>query len=116
MPPVNKGLKKKILKSFPKATFSVESSTKFSDCTIYLTGFVLGDEIRVLSQYGHGFHVVCIDTWLGSHSSCPSCRQILVVVRCLKCGGLLGPEASTVGTDTKTRLKEREDDVNRFLP
>ncbi|GAB2300476.1 hypothetical protein Dimus_034519 [Dionaea muscipula] len=35
-------------------------------------GFVAGDEIRMLPQCGRGFHVVCIDTWLVSHSSCPS--------------------------------------------
>ncbi|GMJ10543.1 Arabidopsis Toxicos en Levadura 80 [Hibiscus trionum] len=115
-PPANKGLKKKILKSLPKDTFSADLSAKFSDCAICLTEFVAGDEIRVLPQCGHGFHVACIDTWLGSHSSCPSCRQILVVARCHKCGGLPGPGASTSGTDSEARLKEREDDVNRFLP
>ncbi|XWS14346.1 hypothetical protein CRYUN_Cryun35bG0001700 [Craigia yunnanensis] len=94
-PPANKGLKKKILKSLPMATFSAEAPAKFSDCAICLTEFVVGDEIRVLPQCGHGFHVACIDTWLGSHSSCPSCRQILVVSRCHKCGGLPGPDAST---------------------
>ncbi|XVE94378.1 hypothetical protein REPUB_Repub02eG0003500 [Reevesia pubescens] len=115
-PPANKGLKKKILKSLPKASFSAESSANFSDCAICLTEFVVGDEIRVLPQCGHGFHVACIDTWLGSHSSCPSCRQILVVARCHKCGGLPGSGASVPGTETEARLKEREDDVNRFLP
>ncbi|KAK8512653.1 hypothetical protein V6N13_082810 [Hibiscus sabdariffa] len=115
-PPANKGLKKKILKSLPKDTFSADFSAKFSDCAICLTEFVAGDEIRVLPQCGHGFHVACIDTWLGSHSSCPSCRQLLVVARCHKCGGLPGPVASSSGTDSEARLKEREDDANRFLP
>ncbi|KAH7282689.1 hypothetical protein KP509_35G043900 [Ceratopteris richardii] len=23
---------------------------------------------------GHLFHVICIDSWLAMHSSCPSCR------------------------------------------
>ncbi|KAK8705776.1 hypothetical protein V6N13_049368 [Hibiscus sabdariffa] len=112
-PPANKGLKKKVLKSLPKDTFSADFSAKFSDCAICLTEFTSGDEIRVLPQCGHGFHVACIDTWLGSHSSCPSCRQILVVARCHKCGGLPGPGASTSGTDPEARLKEREDDANR---
>ncbi|KAJ8506229.1 hypothetical protein OPV22_007115 [Ensete ventricosum] len=30
-------------------------------------------------QCGHGFHVGCVDAWLHSHSSCPSCRRVLVV-------------------------------------
>ncbi|XVE96301.1 hypothetical protein REPUB_Repub02eG0209400 [Reevesia pubescens] len=46
--PTNKGLKKKIIASLPKATFSTESSTKFSDCDICLLEFVVRDEIRVL--------------------------------------------------------------------
>ncbi|XP_068646433.1 RING-H2 finger protein ATL80-like [Aristolochia californica] len=107
--PPNKGLKKKILKSLPKITFSKSASSKLVDCAICLAEFVDGEEIRVLPQCGHGFHVGCIDTWLGSHSSCPSCRQILVVARCQKCGGI-------PGTEMEREVKAREDDVNRFLP
>ncbi|KAJ9166968.1 hypothetical protein P3X46_021657 [Hevea brasiliensis] len=108
----NKGLKKKILQSLPKQTFSPDSAAKFTDCSICLTEFSTGDEIRVLPHCGHGFHVNCIDMWLGSHSSCPSCRQILVVARCQKCGGL--PASSSGGAETEARLKEREDDANRY--
>lgn len=90
----NKGLKKKILQSLPKYTYDSSiagarnGGAAASDCAICLAEYVDGDEIRVLPQCGHGFHVHCIDTWLGSHSSCPSCRQILVVARCQKCGEL----------------------------
>lgn len=113
--PANKGLKKKILRSLPKVTYAAETAGNLTDCAICLTEFVAGDEIRVLPQCGHGFHVGCIDTWLGSHCSCPSCRQILVVARCQKCGGVPASSSST-GAETESRLKEREDDVNRFLP
>lgn len=85
----NRGLKKKVLNSLPKLTYGGDDrSAKLSDCAICLSEFVSGDEIRVLPQCDHGFHVVCIDTWLGSHSSCPSCRQILGAARCQKCGDL----------------------------
>lgn len=122
--PANKGLKKKILRTLPKQTFTSESVAKFSDCAICLTEFVNGDEIRVLPQCGHGFHVACIDTWLGSHSSCPSCRQILVVARCQKCGGFPASTSSSSGDGvggggaetSEARSEEREDDPNRFLP
>ncbi|XP_004500836.1 RING-H2 finger protein ATL80 [Cicer arietinum] len=124
----NKGVKKKVLRSLPKHTATAESAVKFSDCAICLSEFTAGDEIRVLPQCGHGFHVSCIDAWLRSHSSCPSCRQILVVSRCDKCGGI--PVATATATNTaacsssapalvpepETRLKVREDDGNRFLP
>ncbi|MQL93964.1 hypothetical protein Taro_026606 [Colocasia esculenta] len=94
--PPNKGLKKKVLRSLPKLSFQPDSAdhARYADCPICLTDFTEGDEIRVLPQCGHGFHVVCVDMWLASHSSCPSCRQILVSgapagaapTRCEKCG------------------------------
>ncbi|CAL1383620.1 unnamed protein product [Linum trigynum] len=123
----NKGVKKKILRALPKQTFSPadDAAAKFTDCAICLVEFAAGDEFRVLPQCGHGFHVDCIDTWLGSHSSCPSCRQILVVNRCQKCGGVPPSSSSAAaapvgggGPETEAGLKAREDvdDGNRFLP
>ncbi|KAF2561005.1 hypothetical protein F2Q70_00016229 [Brassica cretica] len=112
-PPANKGLKKKVLKSLPKLTYSPDSppAEKFAECAICLTEFAAGDELRVLPQCGHGFHVSCIDTWLGSHSSCPSCRQILVgIARCQKCGGL--PGSSSSGPEPDTRIKQDDPNSN----
>ncbi|XP_057743303.1 RING-H2 finger protein ATL8-like [Arachis stenosperma] len=97
----NRGLKKKVLNSLPKFTYVDGDAagagngadagvrrkwTASSECSICLAEFAAGDEVRVLPQCGHGFHVACIDTWLGSHSSCPSCRAVLAVGRCQKCG------------------------------
>ncbi|KAK1439256.1 hypothetical protein QVD17_05072 [Tagetes erecta] len=87
----NKGIKKKFVEAIPKFAYDSakeDNGGKLSsgDCAICLAEYVNGDEIRVLPQCGHGFHVACIDKWLGSHSSCPSCRQILVISRCKKCG------------------------------
>ncbi|KAK1256567.1 RING-H2 finger protein ATL8 [Acorus gramineus] len=99
-PAPNKGLKKKALKSLPKVSFTgAMESEGGTECPICLAEFVEGDEIRILPQCGHGFHVSCVDTWLVSHSSCPSCRRILVVATCQKCGGGIV-----------------SDDPNRFLP
>ncbi|GAB4833038.1 RING-H2 finger protein atl80 [Ancistrocladus abbreviatus] len=117
----NKGLKKKVLRSLPKLTYSPDlHAGRLADCAICLTEFAAGDEIRVLPQCGHGFHVSCIDAWLGSHSSCPSCRQILVVARCQKCGGL-PPEISGTASDgaqaeIEARIRVRDGGVNSFLP
>ncbi|XP_027942229.1 RING-H2 finger protein ATL80 [Vigna unguiculata] len=116
----NKGVKKKVLRSLPKLTATAESAVKFADCAICLSEFAAGDEIRVLPQCGHGFHVSCIDAWLRSHSSCPSCRQILVVSRCDKCGGIPAPSSSSSApppqSESEARFKVREDNGNRFLP
>uniref|UniRef100_A0A2N9FZP6 RING-type E3 ubiquitin transferase n=1 Tax=Fagus sylvatica TaxID=28930 RepID=A0A2N9FZP6_FAGSY len=109
----NKGLKKKILNSLPKLTFNDDSAAKFSssssECAICLSEFASGDQILVLPQCSHGFHVACIETWLGSHSSCPSCRQIFVVAKCQNCAG--GPQA-----DSRFKDPQDQDDPNRFLP
>ncbi|WCJ32846.1 RING-H2 finger protein ATL80 [Euphorbia peplus] len=102
----NKGLKKKVLHSLPKFTYgasaAADGGSKFAsaECAICLGEFADGEVVRVLPQCGHGFHVGCIDTWLGSHSTCPSCRQILVVAICRKCGG---------SEDCKTRVHNISD-------
>ncbi|XP_006342531.1 RING-H2 finger protein ATL8-like [Solanum tuberosum] len=118
LPPANKGLKKKVLKSLPKFSYTPERSVQFSECAICLMEFVIGDEIRVLPQCGHGFHVGCIDTWLGSHSSCPSCRQIPVVSRCSMCGELpVTNSSAAVGGETGNRSAPNNNyHVNAFLP
>uniref|UniRef100_A0A5B7C3U5 RING-type E3 ubiquitin transferase n=1 Tax=Davidia involucrata TaxID=16924 RepID=A0A5B7C3U5_DAVIN len=112
----NKGLKKKTLQSLPKFTYDSAAKGKFAaECAICLAEYADGEEIRVLPQCGHGFHVLCIDTWLCSHSSCPSCRQILVVARCRKCGEF--PEISGAGAQSEVELKAREDGCSSdFLP
>ncbi|KAK8971043.1 RING-H2 finger protein ATL44 [Platanthera guangdongensis] len=43
-------------------------------CPICLTELTEGDKMRVLPACGHRFHVGCVDTWLVSHRSCPTCR------------------------------------------
>ncbi|KAI4336682.1 hypothetical protein L6164_015178 [Bauhinia variegata] len=115
----NKGLKKKILRSLPKMAVAAESAAKLSDCAICLSELSAGDEIRVLPQCGHGFHVSCIDTWFGSHSSCPSCRRILGVGsggKCDRCGGLPATGTSMSAaphahdqSDLEARMKGREE-------
>ncbi|XWS50225.1 hypothetical protein CRYUN_Cryun12cG0070200 [Craigia yunnanensis] len=45
-----------------------------AECVICLSEFVEGEGIQVLGKCKHGFHVKCIQQWLSSHSSCPTCR------------------------------------------
>ncbi|KAL9328323.1 hypothetical protein ACSQ67_003326 [Phaseolus vulgaris] len=110
---VNKGLKKKVLQSLPKFAYVDSNPNKWvatSECVICLGDFAAGDEIRVLPQCGHGFHVSCIDEWLRSHSSCPSCRQVLAVTRCQKCGRFPATAAGASRSGaSELELKSRED-------
>ncbi|KAL6182740.1 hypothetical protein ACLB2K_044153 [Fragaria x ananassa] len=46
-----------------------------AECAICLSEFVDGEGIRVLERCKHGFHSHCIQAWLSSHSSCPTCRR-----------------------------------------
>ncbi|KAL0726068.1 hypothetical protein Bca4012_022161 [Brassica carinata] len=94
-PPPSKGLKKKALQSLPKSTFAAAADSPSSsagdggsstECAICLTEFSDGEEIRILPLCKHAFHLACIDKWLASRSSCPSCRRILAPVKCDRCG------------------------------
>ncbi|KAL5734497.1 hypothetical protein ACOSP7_032358 [Xanthoceras sorbifolium] len=74
------GLKKSVLRQIPVAVYGAAAGIKIiaTDCPICLGEFMDGEKIRVLPKCNHGFHVRCIDTWLVSHSSCPTCRQSLL--------------------------------------
>ncbi|KAL6907716.1 hypothetical protein ACP4OV_002755 [Aristida adscensionis] len=129
----SKGLKKKALRALPKLAYedAVAAAAAarggggggsaaaaaaaaaggegriLAECAICLSEFAPREEIRVLPQCGHGFHVACVDTWLGAHSSCPSCRRVLVVdaapkrppepKRCRKCETAMEEASSSSG-------------------
>ncbi|XP_020595391.1 RING-H2 finger protein ATL74-like [Phalaenopsis equestris] len=69
------GLKKCALRQIPVAIFGSGTNIPATECPICLVEFVDGEKIRVLPSCNHGFHVQCVDTWLSSHSSCPTCRH-----------------------------------------
>lgn len=51
------------------------SSWTHTVCAICLLDFVDGDLLKVLPACYHTFHIECIDAWLVSRSSCPTCRM-----------------------------------------
>ncbi|KAG7544968.1 Zinc finger RING-type [Arabidopsis suecica] len=125
-PPPNKGLKKKALQALPKSTYTASASTaavaddlpcssggegdSATECAICITEFSDGDEIRILPLCSHAFHVACIDKWLTSRSSCPSCRRILVPVKCDRCGH----HASTAETQIKDQPPHHQQHPSQF--
>ncbi|XP_059309626.1 RING-H2 finger protein ATL78-like [Lycium ferocissimum] len=76
----NTGIKKKTLETFPVITYTneLEHSGFDSECVICLSEFGIGEKVKVLPKCNHCFHVQCIDKWLNSHSSCPTCRHCLI--------------------------------------
>ncbi|KAI5672656.1 hypothetical protein M9H77_13020 [Catharanthus roseus] len=92
----NTGIKKKALKLFPVINYSRDLQLPGLDneCAICLSDFSSGDKIRVLPKCNHGFHVRCIDKWLNSHSSCPTCRHCLIET-CQKIIGCSSTPATT---------------------
>ncbi|GAB4847245.1 hypothetical protein Ancab_026286 [Ancistrocladus abbreviatus] len=49
-----------------------------SDCSVCLTEFEDGDDLRLLPKCSHAFHLGCIDAWLRSHKNCPLCRAPVI--------------------------------------
>ncbi|OAY36039.1 RING-H2 finger protein ATL78 [Manihot esculenta] len=76
----NTGVKRKALKTFPTVNYSTDLKLPGLDteCAICLSDFTPGERVRLLPKCNHGFHVRCIDKWLSSHSSCPTCRHCLI--------------------------------------
>ncbi|XP_020222020.1 RING-H2 finger protein ATL74 [Cajanus cajan] len=75
---INSGLKKKEMVALPTQTYTNSGSPSSpSNCAICLVEFSDGDKIRSLPNCNHPFHVHCIDKWLISHSSCPTCRNFV---------------------------------------
>ncbi|KAL6978370.1 RING-type E3 ubiquitin transferase [Sarracenia purpurea var. burkii] len=73
--PPRKGLERTVLKSLP--TFFYDAAAHGApppECAVCLSEFRDNDLIRLLPKCNHLFHIVCIDMWFYSHTSCPLCR------------------------------------------
>jgi Ring finger domain len=79
-PPPPPPLKRKNLDSLPIVSIRPGLKQLSDECPICLAAFAHGDKVRVLPQCSHVFHASCVDTWLVSRSSCPTCRCVIMVV------------------------------------
>ncbi|KAI4356146.1 hypothetical protein L6164_000192 [Bauhinia variegata] len=73
-----KGLKKRDLSQIPVIVYGSGANIPATECPICLGEFEKGDKVRMLPKCNHAFHVRCIDRWLMSNSSCPTCRHSLL--------------------------------------
>lgn len=77
-----KGLDKNELRKMPVVVYEnagVMKMVNINECPICLDEFQKGENLRILPKCSHGYHVKCIDKWFLSHSSCPICRQSLLI-------------------------------------
>jgi E3 ubiquitin-protein ligase ATL10/75/76/77/78 len=88
------GIQKKDLKALPATVYSTGYPLGALDCPICLAEFIEGEKVRVLPDCCHSFHADCIDAWLVSNASCPSCRHSLLYVLLKKPSGVARPEES----------------------
>ncbi|GAB4862047.1 hypothetical protein Ancab_037301 [Ancistrocladus abbreviatus] len=51
-----------------------------TDCAVCLNEFKEEENLRLMPNCQHAFHLPCIDTWLKSQSNCPLCRSAMIDV------------------------------------
>mmetsp|Transcript_6338 Transcript_6338/g.11307 ORF Transcript_6338/g.11307 Transcript_6338/m.11307 type:complete len:622 (-) Transcript_6338:71-1936(-) len=75
--------KAQIDREFPPFAFSPAAATTGEDdraaedqCCICLVDFESGDSMRKL-PCEHQYHADCVDRWIATHDSCPSCRAVV---------------------------------------
>ncbi|XP_009801756.1 NEP1-interacting protein-like 1 [Nicotiana tabacum] len=77
----SKGLTGDFVEKIPKIVISndnnVDDTGERVSCSVCLQDFQLRETVRCLPQCHHMFHLLCIDTWLLRHGSCPLCRRDL---------------------------------------
>ncbi|KAH0625097.1 hypothetical protein JD844_033208 [Phrynosoma platyrhinos] len=57
---------------------SLEEAETSKTCSVCINEYVIGNKLRQLPCM-HEFHFHCIDRWLSENSTCPICRQPVVV-------------------------------------
>ncbi|XVE66583.1 hypothetical protein DITRI_Ditri08aG0090400 [Diplodiscus trichospermus] len=71
-----------------------EGLVEGTDCSVCLNEFQEDETLRLLPKCSHAFHILCVDTWLRSHTNCPLCRAPIVSNTANK-----GPSSSEVNTE-----------------
>ncbi|XP_008791679.1 RING-H2 finger protein ATL79-like [Phoenix dactylifera] len=65
-----------LAEALPSVVYTAETrlAGAEAECAICLAEFAEGEHVRVLPACNHGFHVKCVQAWLASRPSCPTCR------------------------------------------
>ncbi|KAF3788465.1 RING-H2 finger protein [Nymphaea thermarum] len=69
------GLEESLINSITLCKFKGgEGLIEGTDCSVCLSEFQEGEDLRLLPKCSHAFHLECIDRWLRAHVNCPLCR------------------------------------------
>ncbi|XP_058106261.1 RING-H2 finger protein ATL29-like [Magnolia sinica] len=108
----SKGLDPSLLSSFPTFVYSSVKDLREGkyglECAVCLSEFDENDVLRLLTVCSHVFHHDCIDLWLGSHTTCPVCRQDLNPVEKSLEVRIAVAESDNRGTDQGLGEEEEE--------
>eukprot|EP00656_Telonema_subtile_P008653 TRINITY_DN14038_c0_g1_i1.p1 TRINITY_DN14038_c0_g1~~TRINITY_DN14038_c0_g1_i1.p1 ORF type:complete len:344 (-),score=85.47 TRINITY_DN14038_c0_g1_i1:263-1294(-) len=74
--PVEVGLSAAARRALPRCS-AAEAGDAGGDCCICLTEWDDGEETVVQLECGHCFHGECVEQWLESHVSCPTCKSVV---------------------------------------
>ncbi|GFQ05793.1 RING-H2 finger protein atl7 [Phtheirospermum japonicum] len=73
------GLKKELREMLPIVVFKESFFVKDTLCSVCLGEYEAEDKLQQIPGCGHTFHMDCIDLWLSTHTTCPLCRQSLLL-------------------------------------
>ncbi|KAL2332741.1 hypothetical protein Fmac_013954 [Flemingia macrophylla] len=104
----SEGLQQPIIDSITVCKYRKdEGLVKETECLVCLGDFQQEESLKLLPKCNHAFHVLCIDTWLRSHKTCPLCRAFIVH----DTGGG-DTEVDSSVSDTNQGIEESVSDMN----
>ncbi|CAO2824641.1 unnamed protein product [Amaranthus hypochondriacus] len=77
--PESAGLDPATLNSLPVVEYNPKDFKDGLECSVCLCEVSQGEKTRLLPKCNHGFHLECIDMWFQSHSTCPLCRNPVIL-------------------------------------
>ncbi|CAH8385364.1 unnamed protein product [Eruca vesicaria subsp. sativa] len=99
-----RGLDSTVIASLP--IFTVGAIGDTTECAVCLSVLEEQDTARELPNCRHVFHVVCVDTWLSTCSTCPVCRNEVQPRPRLEPEPREGPVGDVVSPPTAPPLEE----------
>ncbi|GLJ48718.1 hypothetical protein SUGI_1027400 [Cryptomeria japonica] len=74
------GVEEAVIHSYPIIVFSekheaLSQQQQDRSCSICLEDYKCNEQLRMIMDCRHVYHVHCIDAWLTGHASCPICRK-----------------------------------------